>query len=146
MKKERLEEVTMKCVWCNKKAPNLKEIRISVVGRFGVGKHDTTMNVCSNYCEKKLRGFVEYANKYALLFICSIFGALLVMIASSVLRIPMVIPIAVCMLGILVIIFPFATPETVGIIGVKKSITIIRVLGFMVFFMGAFIFWLFMQI
>jgi len=90
---------------------------------------------CNTECENKHDKFEKYSSKRTRLFVITmaimivmIFVGMTLTVVNSQLGVVFIVLAAVG-LFISLIIFPFATPETVKLLGVKKSILIIRVLS-----------------
>ena len=95
--------------------------------------------------EEALREFVERARRFGRPFLLSVLAFTLGMVAAVVLgsldvwSSPVTAGIAgtlLSLLGLLLVIFPFATPETVQAFGVCRSILIVRVLGLLALVAG----------
>ncbi|MDR1404944.1 MAG: hypothetical protein LBJ20_05215 [Candidatus Methanoplasma sp.] len=94
---------------------------------------------CGEECEASAIEFQEYVDRYSGLFLLAAVGPILLIIPGFVFFDYILVFLAAMMLvlGSTVIVFPFVTPETVSMFGVKKSIRIARWCGYSVLLMGA---------
>jgi hypothetical protein len=96
--------------------------------------------VCGEH-EAKLRRFYDRVRSYAPLFLGVIAISLLGMTMSIIYRenywwTAYIFSMSFVSLGLVSILFPFCTPETIAMMGVAKSITIARIIGGVVFALG----------
>lgn len=90
---------------------------------------------CSVECKSKYDEFEKYVSKrlngFIRIFVAgliTIFAGMSIVVMNSQIGFIVMMTGIVAVLGDL-IIFPFATPETVRLLGVKKSILIVRIIG-----------------
>ncbi len=122
-----------KCMWCNKKSDELREIFIPDPNH---PLRDFSYFVCPKH-EQKFLKFLDYAKRYGPLFIGLVVLSLIsFIISASYEHFNLSIASFACM-GLILIIFPFCTPQTIGMIGVAKSIIIGRIIGGIFFASGA---------
>lgn len=100
----------MRCAYCNKEC----------YGQF-----------CSEGCQNEYKRFEEYAKRHEIHFIILLFGSMLFMVPMFAF-----IDHAITFLGLMLIsmgatmtAFPFCTPETNRMWGVRKSVKVARILG-----------------
>ena len=130
-----------KCIWCNKESEQIKEITVLAKNRFGVKPREVNCFVCSKH-EEKFRQFNDQVRRYALLFICLIAISLLGLIGAACWTGNNSYPAAYlstasfAFMGLVFIVFPFCTPETIAMMGVAKSIKIARIIGGVIFALG----------
>ncbi|MEW6555782.1 MAG: hypothetical protein AB1349_00330 [Elusimicrobiota bacterium] len=117
-----------RCIWTNRKSDNLKEIIVKVPNRIGLKPQERTFYILPEY-ESNFRRFAEYVTKYAILFLLLVLGSIIAIIIFGTVGIQTAFNITVIFLGVLTILFPFATPETVAMCGVRISIWLARVCG-----------------
>lgn len=110
-----------KCIYCNHKTDDCKSVSI--------GKE--SFLYCCDECKDKTISFVNYANRTVIFFIIGIIST--VILALLPILIPSIVypltTIGVVVLGITAIVFPFSTPQTIGLLGIKKSIIVVRIVG-----------------
>ncbi len=134
-----------KCIWCNKESEQIKEITVLTKNRFGVNQQERNYFVCPEH-EEKFRKFNDQVRRYALLFICLVAISLLGLIGAACWTGNNSYPAAYlfiasfALVGLVAIIFPFATPETIEMMGVAKSIKVVRIIGGVIFALGATLF------
>ena len=126
-----------RCIWSNRKDPGTREITLTPVNRLS---RPETVWVCPAH-EPQFRAFHAYAERYGGWFL-ALFGLL---VSGAFLSIPLGISeeivagvIAFCF-GALMVVFPFATPQTVQMLGVRTSVLLVRVGGVVLFGYGLFL-------
>ncbi len=112
----------MKCYWCGQKI--------------------SEDNTCSDECRGKLTKYKERVEKNKIKFAILLLGyfiiymVLLLMEAGSA-RFPYTsFSWLFGVLGIILVIFPFVTPQTIKLIGVRKSVIFIRIIGICLIIVG----------
>ncbi|MGL4741984.1 MAG: DUF2116 family Zn-ribbon domain-containing protein [Sarcina sp.] len=86
-------------------------------------------NFCSHICEQKYNNFLNYYKKTKFLFVIGIILTLLLPVLSFLTKNAILANLSLLLLGLTIILFPFTTPETTSMLGVKKSILIARFFG-----------------
>lgn len=133
--------MTRKCIWCNNESEQIKEITVLTRNRFGVNTHERNYFVCSEH-EEKFRKFNDQVRRYALLFLGLIIISLLGLVGAACWTGNNNYPAAYlftasfALVGLVAIVFPFCTPETITMIGVAKSIKAARIIGGVIFALG----------
>jgi hypothetical protein len=131
--------MTRKCVWCNKQSDKLKETSVLSTGLPAGKQHEIIYFVCPEH-ETLLRKFYDRVRWQALLFLGLIAIFLLGMIIPSGYTdhywSQYVFVLSFSSIGLVLIIFPFCTPQTISMMGVAKSIIIARVIGGVFFTLG----------
>jgi hypothetical protein len=133
-----------KCEWCKKQSDELKEIAILSTSLFGGKRHEIAYFVCQGH-ESILCRFYDRVQRYALLFLALILISLLGLIVSFCLNNYWSGYLSVTSLvamGLVMVVFPFSTPETVAMLGVAKSIKIVRIMGGIIAFASIGFIWL----
>lgn len=126
-----------KCIWTNKKSEDLKELEIKNLNT----KKIETVYILPEF-EQKFLEFHKFAEKYANKFLIAIMSltfslVFIVVLPKSI--IPYFLSLGLFLMGILCYFFPFVTPETVKMLGIKKSIIIAKILGVIIALIGIFI-------
>lgn len=133
-----------RCIWTNRKSDRVKEITIKITDRFGRKPYQKKVWVLPEY-EKDLRDFNEYAVKYSYLFLWLVLGLPFIPVFLSMFLfleiitgtvILTVVGITTILIGLALIKFPFTTPETVNMIGLKSSIKTAKIIGAGVIILG----------
>ena len=127
-----------RCAWTNEPAVDLKEVVLVVLNRFGIRPAPKTFFVLPEY-EEKLRKFVQLGHRFGLAFLTSMVVLTLAIPIAALTRRYVLAGTLVAAEGVLLIIFPFATPETVRSLGIGASITLVRVVACSVILIGAFL-------
>jgi len=127
-----------RCAWTNEPADHLKEVVLVGPNRFGVRPAPKTFFVLPEY-EEKLRQFVQRGQRFGLAFLTSMLVLTLAIPIAALTRRYVLAGALVASEGLLMIVFPFATPETVNRLGFGASIALVRVVAFFVILIGAFL-------
>lgn len=94
---------------------------------------ESCFQYCDDVCKQKYGEFDLYCEKYKYLFLAliviEILGFLLVTILITSSDFYLYMGVWIISMGITMYIFPFATPETIDMIGLKKCIKLVRVIG-----------------
>lgn len=124
----------MKCIWCGKRLDN-DEIEKNIYYReFDM---DESFYFCCENCKKDFIRYLNDVEKNKNKFLVGLFGLVFIYvvlnIVVSILKFEILskgILIAFgCLFGILLIRFPYGTPETNKWIGIKNTIKVIRVMA-----------------
>lgn len=126
-----------KCIWSNQKNENLKELEVKNLNT----KKIETVYVLPEF-EQEFLSFYKFAEKYANKFLIAVislsFAFVFVLVLPKSIS-PYFLSLGLVLMGILCYLFPFVTPETVKMIGMKKSILTAKVLGIIIALFGTFI-------
>lgn len=126
-----------KCVYCKKIA--VEEIPVDAT--VGSGE----LHYCSNTCKDETKKYIEAVNKHKGLFLGLTLGITLAMVLVNGIiitfnlrtqLITFTTSMAVIVIGITIIIFPFSTPQTVQWLGIKQAKTATRILGLLLIVLG----------
>lgn len=133
--------MTPKCIWTNQRSDRLKEIEIETAGRFGAGRKKETVYVLEEH-EQKVRNFASHVDRNALRFTLFMLALPFVGVVAALLTAInefiglVVVGGMLVLLGIVLIVYPFATPLTVKVLGLRRSILIARFSGVVIILMG----------
>ena len=99
----------------------------------------TAGEFCSESCRAEFVKFQKYVERYTKLFFLGMFGPMVLIVPAFVfIDYALIFTAAmVFIMGATVIVFPFTTPQTVNMFGLKKSIRIGKWCGLFVVMMGA---------
>lgn len=127
--------MTDMCLWCGRREAAVKSIEI--------GKKEEVVSVCSDECETRLREFQQHVEAHVAHFFVGLFlpwvvFALLFYLMINIDQGALATAVGMCGMGIGIIMYPFATPQTIAMFGAQKSITIVRVTGVFVIAVGVF--------
>ncbi len=113
------------CLWCNSSSDDLKQAQLT--DKKG-GTED--FHVCGDECETNIRRFNEYVQSHVVHFL---FGIIVLPLLGLI---PLLFHfyglslfLVFSLLGAVMIKYPFATPQTVTLLGAKKSISLIKTGG-----------------
>lgn len=126
--------------WTGRRKAGLKVVRLPTVTRFGNPGEEKDFLVEPEH-EEELRAFVLYANKHARLFmglvsilsVACLVGAFLLKDRPEM---RWVLGATIALLGATIWIFPFATPETTAMLGLRASRTLARASAVITALMG----------
>lgn len=139
--------ISGRCAWSGEQSDRLIEVPIPSVDRIGRHRGSTTVHVLPEH-EAALRAHVDlgrrYGSRFLLAFIILGIAAFATAMAPAIdpSLAPTVVPIAgvlIGLMGLLIIVLPFSTPETSAFFGLRRSIRIARVLGVLMLILGAWI-------
>ena len=138
------------CTWCGESEGTLKTITVETSNRLGTSTREETMTVHPEH-EAELRAFAEQARRYggrflllSLLFglFIPISGVFAGIIWTSDALITGIVGLSIIVLGVVMYVYPFATPETVDMLGVKSSQRLVRILSIVTAALGGWILWM----
>jgi hypothetical protein len=117
-----------KCAYCN------QEIREPVPTVLGDG---TVITCCCDGCKDKALAFFRFFEKYKYLFFSGLIlalglifaGVFIEIFTGSLQLLAVFIACGFAALGLVCLLFPFATPETFSLWGVRKTALIVRIIG-----------------
>lgn len=98
-----------------------------------------TCSFCSEACKEDCKKFLGFAKKYEKLFLALVIIPMIICTFASLVLGEWVVCLMLVILGATLTLFPFCTPQTIQLIGVKKSVLIGRILGIALIGWG--IFW-----
>ena len=130
-----------KCAWCNKQSYDLKEIAVLSTNLSAANRREISCFVCPEH-ELKLRRFYDRVRRYAPLFLGLIAISLIGLVGAACWTgnnsYPAVylFTASFASIGLVFILFPFCTPETIAMMGVAKSIKVARIIGGVIFALG----------
>ena len=126
-----------RCIWSKRKDPGTREITLEPRDRF---TRPQTVWVCPAH-EAQVRAYHAYSERYGGWFL-AFFGLI---VFGAFMSIPLGISEAVgggavlVASGMLMVVFPFATPQTVQMLGVRASVVMTWVGGLAMFGFGVFL-------
>ncbi len=137
------------CRWCGSSDGELKTITVETPTRFATSTKEETMSVHPEH-ESELRAFNKEVQAHGKRFLTLslFFGVVLPMIGLGGLPfvsgavVSSVIGLSTLALGVVLYLYPFATPETVEMLGVKKSVRLVRILAIGIVPLGLWILWM----
>ncbi len=121
----------LKCAWCNKSGNNY------LFHEFKNNNSSFKAYFCSNDHLEELQQFFKFAETHLKhfflgLILPGIVSIILVMVNMSELSMFVIL----AGIGLTIIIFPFATPQTNELFGFKTTILIVRILGILLIGLG----------
>lgn len=124
-----------RCAWTNEESDRVKEIVVDMPDRLAMHPKPTTFYVLPEY-EQKLRRFIRHLERFSLKFLLSILILSMALPIAAVMRRYALLGVVVVLMGIDFIVFPFATPETVKLLGFGSSIVLVRAIGVIAIVIG----------
>jgi hypothetical protein len=126
----------MRCIWCNRSQQSLIEVVVPIVNRFGGDVADQTFQVHPEH-EQEFRRFSAIVVQRGRAFIVGVLAISTLMLTLATVsmliqsRRMAIMGTSACtiLLSLALMRWPFATPETVGTLGVKQSVAVVRVLA-----------------
>jgi len=147
------------CYWCGSSDGEFKTITVETPTRLAMSTKEETLIVHPEH-EAELRAFNEKARAHGkrFLILALLFGAIVPIVGAGLLPfvvgagllpfvsdavVTIVIGVSTVALSVVLYLYPFATPETVDMLGVKKSVRLVRMLAIIgVAPLGLWILWL----
>ncbi len=132
------------CLWTGTRNERAVAIVLPSTDRFGAPNGTQTVHVLPEHIDE-LREFAVLTQRYARSFLIWILGLSLLLIPLAILAgmgavseslLLLCVGVITIATGALVYALPFATPETVGMFGVRRSIRILRILGVVLIVIG----------
>lgn len=137
--------MSQKCIWSNREDECVKEITVLAPDSFGLNPQEKTFFVLPEY-EHNFRRFMDRAVQYSRLFLGLVALSLIILLVGVLMSAalgghpgPTVIGSSLLFLGVVMILLPFSTPETVRIMGIAKSVMFVRFFGGVTICLGAFV-------
>ena len=124
-----------RCAWTNEESDRVKEIVVDMPDRLAMHPKPTTFYVLPEY-EQRLRRFIRHLERFGLKFLLSILILVMALPIAAVMRRYPLLGVVVVLMGIDLVVFPFATPETVKLLGFGSSIVLVRAIGFVAIVIG----------
>lgn len=116
-----------KCMYCHQEMENLYPA--------AVGKDKTQITCCSEECvhkSEKFFSFFDHTKAYFIIMMIiamvMLFAGVIVIILNKVIG-SLLLSISFGLIGLDIVIFPFATPETFRLLGIKRTTILTRVIG-----------------
>lgn len=128
------------CSYCGNEAKD--KIKLSTFN--GIGKQETDFYYCCEEHKKEIENFSSYVNKNAMKFIVlillDVFAIMLTTPLGAILKNYNIAGIAMAveifLMGLLIIRYPFATPQTNQKLGLKKTIKLTKAIGAVIAFIS----------
>jgi hypothetical protein len=121
-----------RCLWCGKETgESPREIILPAKQSSSRGE---SAIVCSDACEQSAMETLQSVRKNGYLFLIGIVSGLVLAVLGGFNR--ALRPAGVLVLGLTVLLFPFVTPQTVQIFGLRKGMMLGRLLGVILLVMG----------
>ena len=129
--------MTMRCIWCNRSDESVREVTLPMIDRWGGNPAERAFPVHPEH-DDAFRRFAELANRNGRRFVLGIAA-----VSVAMLLVPMAVtesgggsgPVRLvvvggtALIGVMALRWPFATPETVGMMGIERSVRLVRVAG-----------------
>ncbi len=132
-----------KCIWSGQRSPDVIPVTLTTVDRFAFTTEET-FYVCPQH-EEKLRAFNQRLVTHAQTFLYAILGLTLLLLVATFSSmalgfteyyILLTVASIISVMGGLIIIFPFSTPETIQWLGIRKAIKLTRSIGVLTVILG----------
>lgn len=107
------------------------------------GKEQASLTCCSKTCAEKVLAFYSFFDRTKVFFFLGLaffmillFGSVFLLSLKHMWMGSLLMGASFVLLGLLVILFPFATPQTFDLLGIKKTVWVTRLLGLCVMALG----------
>lgn len=129
-----------KSAWTGKASADLIEVRLPTVDRIGRPAGEKVFLVEPKH-EAELRRWMEYVNRSGKRFLGWMLGLSAVTLGASFLGPEWqgaygIVAASIACMGVTILLYPFATPETNRMMGMKKARTVARMGGFFLLLMA----------
>ncbi|MDX1503770.1 MAG: hypothetical protein R3325_15530 [Thermoanaerobaculia bacterium] len=131
-----------RCIWSHVLDERVREVRVVVRDRFGRNPGERSFWVLPEH-EAEFRDFCEHGLRYGPRFFGLLVLSLVVLLAGAALAVTGSTRLGLTLAGgsmvfqgLLIWRYPFSTPETVQMLGVARSIRVVRALGIVNIVMG----------
>ena len=94
------------------------------------------LEYCSNKCKNNYENDIEHDTKNIKYFVMGIVLGVIITFVGVFLSNDKILGIGIMLLGAIVVLFPFVTPETTAIFGYKRAKIVGRILGLMLEVVG----------
>jgi hypothetical protein len=127
----------MNCVWCGSSDGDVEHARCEVKGALGIDRRQVEMPVHPRHREE-VEAYLRHYNRYAPVFVGLIAALTLAMIGLPIYEsvtgtsTDVAGGVVVTAMGLVITVFPFATPTTTGSLGIRTSRRIVRALAVLV--------------
>lgn len=121
-------------MWTGRRSEELIEVRLPGVTRFGTPTTEVESFWVETEHEQQLRAYVEYARRWGRTFLALVLSGTAVSLVASLLIASWpparwIVTGALLVLAATIVVFPFPTPETVALFGIRRSVVLGRVGG-----------------
>lgn len=123
-----------KCVWCNRSGGELKAIKLTVWNSFATAQREVTLNVHPQH-EQQARKLSQRRLRFARLFLLAILSLSAIALVT-VLIAPTVTSVSLVLMGVVFIVLPFVTDETINLMGMRSGMWLARAGGAIFIVMG----------
>lgn len=113
-----------RCIWSHRHDPGTRPIRLKPGERYA----EETTWICPAH-EAQFRRFYAYAARYQNTFLALIGLIVVAGFALVLFESPTGVGLLLMGIGVVMLIFPFATPQTVQMLGLHASIWLVRIGG-----------------
>ena len=136
-----------RCLWTFQRDDRVIPITVDAPALFGGRTRPTTVHVLPEY-EADLRAYLTLAARYGRAMLASILGLTAVIVVFAVLAVVLGWPdrlVAVVVggltaaIGLVLVAFPFSTPQTIQVVGLRTSMRWARWVGWFTVAVGALI-------
>ena len=140
-----IQKESLKCIWSGKKSERVKPVTLKTLNRI-TSPTEKTFYVLPEH-EQKLRNFnhefVQNGKMFLMIILSITFLMAFVALMAAFLPgseniLISIVGISVSSIGITLVKYPFATPETVQLFGIKKSVQIVKISGYIITLIGLF--------
>jgi hypothetical protein len=126
-----------KCVYCHKDAKK------KIPADYSIGLQE--QYYCSEFCKNEITDYISAAKENGNLFIGLTLGSVLIMVIGNGMisalnfdnhYIFIIMFVTLSVVGITIIKFPFCTPQTIQMVGIKKAKIVARFIGLILIISG----------
>ena len=127
-----------RCIWCGRESDALETVELPTLDRWGHPAGVRRFPVDPQH-RQALLAFSAFSTRYAPRFLPALGLWLLATVVASWFRGIAGGGLGLMLLGPLMFALPFATPETVAALGIRRSLVLVRCMAAAIALMGAFL-------
>ena len=125
---DRNADESARCLWCGQMRTDLRRLEVRPEPRGPLATLRAPLRVCGEH-ELQLDTFMRRVPRRSASLLVSILTGTPLLVAGGVIGNDYLALSGVVLVGVALVAFPLATPETVGRIGVQRSVRLVRWLG-----------------
>lgn len=127
-----------RCVWCGRESEALESLELPTLDRWGRPTGAKRFPVDPQHREALL-AFSAFTARYGPRFLPALGVWLVAMVVASWISGIAGAGVGLMLLGLLMFALPFATPETVAMVGIRASVVLVRCMAAAIALMGVFL-------
>lgn len=124
-----------RCIWSNSLDDPVRDVEIEMLNRWGTRVERKVVSVCPAH-EAEVREYAALGTEWGRLFLPLVLILTVAMVVGAHGNSLLLAAAPLIGMGILALILPFCTPETVQMVGIQTSIRLARLSGLILIALG----------